>query len=741
MVVASPLELQDSLPRAGPTAAHAHVERTADVGVDSGVSRAAVSRAVLRESSWVGGLSSDLPEFESPTGTSTLRGTCRTPQGEAVSGVLVWAYQAQRESELSYVTAAALDVGDMERWDRDLLRGLRPPLIELRRRRATMREARSDERGEFVLTGLADVPYIVGGTLAHHEVRCGGSEQGGVLPGTEISVVVVLRCTVEIDVRLPDGTQPPEAIVDVTREDSGWEVWAFAWSPREMSIELGTGTYGLEAYRGRRERPLARSAPTTVSLFGSEGGTRAVLTLERALTVCGQIRFEDLDERPRRSIAVKAVSLDGEVSDGVESNLWWCEPAALESTEDGWSYRLDFLEPGPQAVVLTEGGEILERIDVDVQVDTPLAGPEFLVPKQDLSQHLLVRVLGPEGRPYPGAVSFSWSLADNECAVVHQAVGEGTYRLARPKPEDVGSTPSFLHVHDEHYGNLFVPCRPLDQEVCDVRFARPGRLLVRIANAPESGTDDLFMMRLGRESADRTERVGVRTPAPDESFVFAPVQPGGYELFVAVHNQDWNTHDLVQRTVQVQSGEQVVELALPTLHELTVVVPRPFDPEDLPYVGLLLEDGDGTTFHQSCRVNAEGRVRFEHLPEGTYQVRVGEFDVESPMMRVRVPATSAITFAADTFLKQRAYRVTIHDPEGGLARAGLQDGDRVIGIAGSSFENRDQMNAAFRGELYRSDAPVELHVMRGTVEQRWKVDPVLLRDSDAWGGRLEPALR
>ena len=87
-----------------------------------------------------------------------------------------------------------------------------------------------------------------------------------------------------------------------------------------------------------------------------------------------------------------------------------------------------------------------------------------------------------------------------------------------------------------------------------------------------------------------------------------------------------------------------------------------------------------------------------------------------------------------------AYRVSITDPEGGFALAGLRDGDVVVGIDGVEFKDQAQMSALLT--LARTNEGSTLSVIRGRSSLTVTIDLSKTGTSGSKaGGRLDRSAR
>jgi hypothetical protein len=135
----------------------------------------------------------------------------------------------------------------------------------------------------------------------------------------------------------------------------------------------------------------------------------------------------------------------------------------------------------------------------------------------------------------------------------------------------------------------------------------------------------------------------------------------------------------------------------------------------------------------SARVEG-GRAVFEGLPAGEYQIS-GSGALPRGQMRVNVPGQTTVRYEPQTV---NAYFVRIRSPEGYAAKAGLREGDLVVGIDGQEFTSEAQMGALLT--LAREKEECALLVLRGRRTLTLRGDPKRLWGRDS-GATLQPTSR
>ena len=185
-----------------------------------------------------------------PTGTGTIRGHVRTWQNEPLQGVRIVA--TPRESPR--------EPADTSR-EPTLDESVRRYAAHLKWYELARREARTDAGGAYQVTGLADQGYNLGVTCEGYQIRPEQRSRRGICePGDEVDFVATRWFEVKIDVFLPDGSRPREAMIHYRGKQRGRE----SWTPGRPTIRMRGGDYQLSAVAGTSDE--YRSAPQQVDL-------------------------------------------------------------------------------------------------------------------------------------------------------------------------------------------------------------------------------------------------------------------------------------------------------------------------------------------------------------------------------------------------------------------------------------------------------------------------------------------
>jgi hypothetical protein len=201
---------------------------------------------------------------------------------------------------------------------------------------------------------------------------------------------------------------------------------------------------------------------------------------------------------------------------------------------------------------------------------------------------------------------------------------------------------------------------------------------------------------------------------------FGPLSPGEYDIHVQVRgkNNRWSGTDTV--TVHLKPGDNVATVDLPKLHTLTVIVDEGFEQSSF----RLNSKTPGLHYYSNTVKPTGGQVVFDNLVPGEYTVQC--WGPASGTMQVSVPAQGTVRFEATVYNAQKAH---LKDVNGTFAKAGVRDGDLLIGIDGQEFTNERTMQAMMTLAAERKS--VSMMILRGGRRLTIPVD-----FSQVWNGQV-----
>ena len=401
----------------------------------------------------------------------------------------------------------------------------------------------------------------------------------------------------------------------------------------------------------------------------------------------------------------------------------------MEHHEDVWVYpdnpNWSFfdLRPGAYHLVAMLSDRVLLRERVTVG-ESPLRF-DLALPDPPRSEVLVLRVEGPDGAPV-GDVQVQILYRDDssntpEVVARPPLLPDGTIAIPLPAVATRSDRLTVI-VRNPEYGEQVVEIPRSEAPEAHVRFEEPAFIEVCVEGAERAeAAGRLMVIDHGdwvEVGAGGRRRVGPEQPGPR-----------WVTLDLDYHDHDLAVH-LDSRELTLRSGLNEVNLVVPPLHDVTVIVPNGVEGA---VIAEPMESCRG--WHMTGRAEGGGRVVFSDLPPGRYSLRAS-IDGEAQSMEVDVPTAAPVSFEPPSERPARL-RVSISDPGGPLARAGLEDGDLVLGVDGVRFENRRHMWALWGAACAAAAAKLTILRAGDTIE----MDVTLsgLPRPDEWGGDVGEA--
>jgi hypothetical protein len=608
---------------------------------------------------------------------------------------------------------------------------------ELARRR-NMRTAVTDAAGRFVLEGVRP---------GNHYLRAYAEglvfEPKGVFAGDSAHLIGRPVGEFHLDVRLPDGSTPAEAVVrlvDERRQDS------YRWTPEEPVLRLEARVAQLQVLAGDvrsldwRSFSSDYSSPNrTLDLARDGKGPHVFELTERCMLL---ITLEDLSTlEPRLPAWVKVIS--AEVANGAAPAQSFANSRRL-TREPGELYRAIDLTPG--AYVIGAGrGEDAPDVTATIEVGRGKTEASLRLGEVESKRFLVVRCSGPNGTPLLG-VEFSSIVDQGEASrsggldAIERPGGEYWLALAKLMREKEWTAETKLRLvatargYGKVEGALTLATRELHlefQAACDLVVVVTGDLSGGYAVSIDAATKKVESELERAMSMNRRNNTQVRVDGEGRA-VLTSLQPGTYQVSLTQSgNERSSSSPLVTTEVVLRAGSQTITMAAPVLYELVVHAPELV--QGARFMLQAVAEGSSPRGGNQVELGADLRARFKRVTAGEYTLMT--WGQTNGSMRVTVPS-GEVLFAVE---KPNALRVTGVVPGRLAARAGLLDGDLVLSVSGRAVdgpmsEQRIHMDVQGGTSLLR--------VLRGGTELELTLGPATTEQARSEiGARFNPMTR
>ena len=679
-----------------------------------------------------------LANVDVPAWTGEITGWVLDEDGHPIAGAVVSTFNTERRQDRTLRLRSTDDVGRSFRKPKsfeEAVDSMEETVAQWLERDVAdtshLRTAESDATGSFRLTGLRDGAHLVSAHAEGFMIQPEPAKVGESVEFTGKPVQVL-----ELDVRLPDGTQPTEAAIAVA---SHRRPTFYAWSPESPTLRLPGPVFDLQAYAGEVKSlglsdavAAFESDKISIDLDRGNDGPR-VITLHPARLL--RVHVNDTSTtQPRLQVWVKVIP------DGDELIDWTSERVRVLINEGPGQFLLKGLDEGAYVVGVGRGDSREVEIQRTVRMGAGTETVQVTLGEPDMSSLIVVRCISPSGRPVKD-VRFTYryvALQDGEA----QRASSGT----------VSAQPGTAGTHWVNGGKIFSRRSPGSQErvtliATSERFGTieaPIDMRTRELTMPFEPACALTLTATGagqepyvigicavREShgaiaewAKPTRKFTDDHRKPldrDGRAVFRKLQPGTYEVLLERDGADFlgMRHRLALVTLRAPVEE--VTVAIPPLHTVEVFAPRMAPGSELRLIqeGASLED---PYLAKRSEVDSEERCVFENIPAGRYTLWARHH--RGCEVAVQVPS-GRITFETKS---PNALRVRTLRAGGPAALAGFQLGDVITHINGQAPTGP---TAPAMTSARIATAQVTLTIRRGTATLDLPMGPVGETDSGA----------
>lgn len=661
-------------------------------------------------------------EDDESTWTESITGTVTDVEGRPIAGAVVVSHNSVRNFGRRLRASSSADVGRAYRGFGSLeddLAANAETQVDLRRRTRT---AEVDSEGRFELEGLKPGTHTLRGYAEGYTFASVSADVGSLA-----QVIGIPVNEFELDLRLPDGTQPDEGFIELKGRNNSRDQF-FEWSPDATTVRTSSQTIEFQAYAGdvrylRNRETLADTTSRTMSLdIGRDGAGPHRVELIPAKF----LRVRVVDESkvvPVLEPWVRALP----AADAGEGDDAWSSNTVVDLEREARDvFTMKDLAEGEWIVAAGRGTREPETT-TSIVVGSGATEVEIALPEVDLSKFIVVRAKVPGGRP---ALNLGFTVAVVYTAGHHNSLGlqsmdrgMGVYWLSKPNLERYGSPENIeelrLTATSPHFGSVVQPY-DLGTDELELVFAPASEVHVSLrGDVSEAYT--VALSRLTGEDDESSRPFGgymrqgqlSKQVDADGRALFTGIQPGRYSITVTKSGQgrsrrwNWTHASIIEEETVVRSGSNEVTLALPALHDVAVRAP-----ELTENATMILAPADGfdpanpwaAPSTRRTNLDADLTGTFEDVPAGTYVLL--SYNAQGSHTTVTVP-TGVVTFEV-----KKVDSLIVSNVQAGkhAAEAGLQNGDLVTAIDGEAVSGPSSQQL-FMMRIIADD--VELEVERG----------------------------
>ncbi|MHC4955910.1 MAG: carboxypeptidase-like regulatory domain-containing protein, partial [Planctomycetota bacterium] len=546
----------------------------------------------------------------------TISGVVLDPSGRPVPGVVVTAVPETRPFDLVANWRAARKTPHV---DRDLGVVAQEAIHNELWRRMVRRSARTDPNGRYEITGLMDAGHNLTAYHERFDVKPLTQQRGRIQPDATVDFTANSVLETKVEVRLPDGTLADHASLQ-------WEGphgrGGDSWLKEPGTVRLPIGRCKIKATTTVPEPMESKEVEREIA--PDRSGDKLVLTLEGRKVLTARLVLPEGFALPR-TVEYRMRKVDnGDIEP--EALLKDQSQRHARSPSPGRAYWYD-LEPGRYLVAAFLNKRRLLAHAIAEVGDGP-AEVELPVTEPDAGSYVKVKLIGPDGGPVPGQVSFR---------IITETKGRKSTKTADALPQgdvwlvyldgiakqDGTARQATMRVGTRDYGGAVEEFTLRGGGTITFRFDKAARLNLKLERFNGSGVEgSLFVALRGKLGADAW-----RIVSPDGSCNLSGVQPGPYDLMLYVRKNNRH-YPIYRRNLRLNAGEDELSLAVPSLHTLNVRWRGKGRPRSA-----ILRCKDQSVGDMRRDARLRGNVAsFDQLAPGTYEVEIARKRVS-----VRVP--------------------------------------------------------------------------------------------------------
>lgn len=709
---------------------------TSSASITSSASSASPeAKRIARESIQVAGRSGAAGDGEDPSEwTHSIQGTVIDQDGQPMPGVQIVSMNrlgqawrgVMKGTQTAKIGRAWEGIPDVEE---SIAKSAESMLENERNHRTAM----SDSMGRFTLTGLREGLHAVS---AHADGFAFARQTNHT--GQECSFIGERVLELELDVRLPDGSQPESAVVFTGEQRYGKEI---AWTPEEPRLRLKDAAFEITVRSGSVQRLDWRniasdysSEPRPMNLE-TEGPGPHVIQL--AMNQILRVELEDSSELvPKLPVWMKVTSAAATQAARSDEIDWSAEHHSELTRGASGLFQVADLPKGAYWIAAGRGeGNYDPEVIAKITTGLGVTEEKISLDEVDLSQFVVCRCARSEGGPVAD-VSFQvtspgerFSRARDIDAVKR---GRGEYWLPKdslfPKESTDASASAGqpeLAAKSEVDGQVMVPLEPGADEI-SIEFLPGCTLHLDIAGDLSAGLS-AHVNRLDA-SGEPTERYitmmtgGIKKIPDDGQLSMMALQPGKYEVNVYETGHGAESFGFKARGDRVMSEnieiirpETDLRIVVPSMHKVQVHAPNVGAGETF-----RLSQGDKAVFSTGHRakLDNDGIATFERVPAGEYVLSGPE---RKKPMNISVP-TGEIQWVTEVIDSARVRSV---EAGGAADQAGLRRGDIVIAVDGSPVKGKVRSSTIAKSANQQS---VRLTVLRNKESMDVTIGPLGMVD-------------